>query len=192
MFGLLWPRQNWKVDPGPFANAKQRPTSVDSALHMRRDFPMTMFMNQSDPFVNETEVTSQLTCNAMHNDPVLIEEGGSLAYDNLEFQDMFGNPINGRSCDVIYADGDSGPVELIVDKNAGRVQSIWSETRPDSPVTSVGDEPTLTHKPASPPSTMPATVPKSTSFTSQGTESSQTTTMTHAAYIAHHHYHRHL
>ncbi|PLB55790.1 putative class V chitinase [Aspergillus steynii IBT 23096] len=132
---MNWPRQNWKIDPGPYKNAAQRPASVNSAAHMRRDFPITVAMNQSLPFESDDEESSRLTCNAIYDeDPTLLTVDGKLAYDALQFEDLLGNEIDGRSCDVIYADDEGGPVELVV-REDGSVQ--YSQSIPEIPVTSV-------------------------------------------------------
>lgn len=107
---------------------------------MHRDFPMTAFMNQSKPIESEEKDPSNLTCNAIQNENHILFEGdGSLDYDNLQFEDLLGNPIDGRTCDVIYADDYNGPVQLLVDPD-GSVQYIWVPKNADelreSPVTS--------------------------------------------------------
>ncbi|KAJ6133731.1 class V chitinase [Penicillium sp. IBT 18751x] len=131
---MNWPRQDWKINPGPFANAAQRPTSVNSAANMRRDLTITVAMNQSLPFENEEEESSKLKCHAVYDEgPTLLTEDGKLAYEVLQFEDLLGNEIDGRSCDIIYADDENGTVELVVNED-GNVQ--YSKSNPGIPITS--------------------------------------------------------
>ena len=183
-----WPRQNWKIDPAPFINAILRPTSVDSAAHMRRDFPMTAFVNQSNPSESEEDDSSKLTCNAVHvESPVLFESDGSLAYDHFQFEDLLGNQINGRACDVIYADDYDGRVTLLVNPD-GSVQYIWGVQNADeqrkSPVTRAE-----THMPtaeaARPSAFLCPDLPESTSL-SYDAVVSHITASPHSADIEHH------
>lgn len=184
---MNWPRQNWKIDPGPVANAAQRPTSVNSAAHMRRDFPITVAMNQSLLIESEEEGSSKFTCNAIYDEgPSLLTEDGKLAHDVLQFEDLLGNEIDGRSCDVIYADDEDGPVQLVVNED-GSVQ--YSKSLPEIPVTSAE-----AHMPTAeaqiPGGPMDGNLPKSTSV-GYDVVMSQVTAAPHSADLEYHLRHGH-
>lgn len=98
-----WPRQNWRVNPEPAASVNLRPISMNSNAFLRRDqvVMMTAAANQTDNDKQQTS-SSTFTCHAN-----LDGSDGShadLDYDNLYFEDMFGNAVDGRTCDVIYGD----------------------------------------------------------------------------------------
>ncbi|OJJ66497.1 hypothetical protein ASPBRDRAFT_59613 [Aspergillus brasiliensis CBS 101740] len=172
-----WGRQNWKVDPGPAINAANRPTSMNSANFMRRGLPMTSYGNQSTPFEGDSQdLSSKLTCNvAGDRSYTLPEMGSTLDYDNYEFEDLFGNPIDGRACDIIYTDEDE-EMQLLVNPD-GRVEYIWdvkpSEDTYESPVTSA-EVYVPTAEPARPSGSLPSSVPESTSISNEAVGSRAT------------------
>lgn len=141
---------------------------MDSVIFMRRDFPMTSFVNQSAPFQSDSQDLSKLTCNVAH-DPshTLPEMGSTFDYDNFEFEDLLGNPIDGRACDIIYTDEDEA-MQLLVNPD-GTVEYIWdvkpSEDTFESPVTSA-EAHIPTADPARP-SSLPSSVPETTSLSNE-------------------------
>jgi hypothetical protein len=158
---------------------------------MRRDFPITAAINQSLPFDSEEEESSKLTCNAIYDEgPTLLAEDGKLAYDVLQFEDLLGNEIDGRSCDVIYVDDEGGPVQLVVNED-GSVQ--YSKSFPEIPVTSAE-----IHMPTAeaqiPGSPMDGNIPESTSV-GYDVVMSQVTAAPHSAdleyHLRHPHHHHH-
>ncbi|KAJ5970687.1 class V chitinase [Penicillium vulpinum] len=188
-----WNRQDWSVDPGPAVNAAGRPTSMNSAGFMRRDFPMTSFMNQSTPFESDSQDLSKLTCNVAHDrSNALPEMGSTLDYDDLEFEDLLGNPIDGRACDIIYTDEDE-EVQLLVNPD-GKVEYIWdvkrSEDTFESPVTSA-EAHIPTENPARPSGSLSSSVPESTSLSNEAVGSRVTASpySDDIKYILRHHHH---
>ncbi|ETS77353.1 hypothetical protein PFICI_11227 [Pestalotiopsis fici W106-1] len=111
MFGnpYKWPRQNWKIDPAPAANAANRPVSINSAAFQKRDGAQELLSN----------ITHNVTSNQDHNSicHVAVGEGGQLdeveiILDDHIFEDMDGNLVNGRACSIIY--DDSREVQLLI------------------------------------------------------------------------------
>ncbi|KAJ6018170.1 class V chitinase [Penicillium sp. IBT 35674x] len=189
---MNWPRQQWKVDPAPFANAAQRPVSINSAAKLRRDFPITVAMNQSLHFEDYEEKPSKLTCNAVYEEtPISFEEDGKLAYDDLQFEDMLGNEIDGRACDVIYDDEHDGPVQIIFNEDGSVQQILEAEYAEytESPVTS-SDASVPTTEAPSQAGPKNAIYPEKTSIR-YDTVMSQVTAAPHSADFEHHLRHRH-
>jgi hypothetical protein len=184
-----WPRQSWKINPGPYANAAHRPSSINSAGYMRRDFPITAAMNQSLSVESEEEDSTKLTCNAFHNgNPILMKGSGELSFDDLDFEDMLGNKIDGWVCNVIYADDEDGPVQIMVNKDG----SLEYDTGlADIPITSTETH-VSTAKAQIPGGPVDGNLPESTSA-GHDVSMSQITTAPHSADLEYHlrHAHRH-
>ncbi|KAJ5984556.1 class V chitinase [Penicillium waksmanii] len=72
---------------------------------------MISAMNQSLLVESEEEDSTKLICNAFYDgNPTLIKGSGEFLFDDLDFEDMLGNKIDGWACNVIYADDKDGLV----------------------------------------------------------------------------------
>jgi hypothetical protein len=96
-----WPRQSWRLDPAPIANRQHRPYDSQPVVFQRRDLlgNRTWSEEDSDP------------AGVCHADLRSLGNGNQdayldLDYDYLHFVDMEGNPVDGRTCNVIYEDDD--------------------------------------------------------------------------------------
>lgn len=115
-----WPRQAWRVDPAPMANALVRPYDSQPPIFQRRDFIAndTSLEKDSDP------------AGVCHADLASLGNGKQdayrdLDYDNLLFVDLDGNPVDGRTCNIIYEDDDPhSEVRIVLDEN-GKVVDMY-------------------------------------------------------------------
>ncbi|KAL7621624.1 hypothetical protein AAE478_008950 [Parahypoxylon ruwenzoriense] len=162
MFGAPynWPRQSWKIDPGPVANAAQRPVSINSAAYQKRGLMQEILAAKATSPVNATGTNeARLMCHVDVHDGNY--DDADLDYDNLFFEDMYGNPVDGKACDVIY--DDVSEVKLLMDED-GNVQYVHDseEWEPrEIPVTMVEGTPEETGEAARPSDSFP-TLPAST------------------------------
>ncbi|KAJ2969652.1 hypothetical protein NUW58_g9936 [Xylaria curta] len=144
MFGrpYNWPRQSWKVNPGPAASAAQRPMAINSAAYLKRGLMQEVLAATATSPANGTgfEATARSLCHVdLHGED--LETAGiayDLDYDNLTFEDMYGNEVDGRTCDIIY--DDISEVKLLIDED-GKVEYVYDQVdllQGDVPVTSLG------------------------------------------------------
>lgn len=115
MFGAPynWPRQDWRVNPAPMASAAERPVSINSAAFLKRGLAQEI-LAAGTCSVNGT--SNQEPKSICHVD---IHQGNpedaELDYDDLIFEDMYGNVVDGTVCDIIY--DDVSEVKLLIDED---------------------------------------------------------------------------
>jgi hypothetical protein len=139
---------------------------MDSVAFMRRDFTMTAFVNQSSLIQSDNPDLSKLTCNVAHDSNHILPQIDSiLDFGSLEFEDLLGNPIDGRACDVVYTDDDE-EVQLLVNPD-GSVEYIWdvkdAEDLREAPGTSA-EAHILTAEAARPSGILSSSLPERTSL----------------------------
>ncbi|KAI2629291.1 putative class V chitinase [Hypomontagnella submonticulosa] len=130
-----WPRQNWKVNPAPKASAAQRPVVINSAAYLKRGLVQEILAATATSPSNGT-VIQDLSTSMCHVDPSRGDlEGVDLDYEELLFEDMYGNAVDGRTCDIIY--DDVSQVKLLIDED-GNVEYVYEDElfQKDIPVTS--------------------------------------------------------
>ncbi len=138
MFGspYNWPRQDWKVNPAPKASAAQRPVVINSAAYMKRGLVQEFLAATATSPLNGTDVQDPTT-SMCHVDPSREGlEDVDLNYGDLLFEDMYGNAVDGRICDIIY--DDVSELKLLIDED-GNVEYVYEEDelfQEDIPVTS--------------------------------------------------------
>jgi hypothetical protein len=60
------------------------------------------------------------------------DNSGNPGLDGLQFVDMDGNPIDGRSCDIIYDDKDlDSRTRIVIDENSGVVDMYVEDADAD-------------------------------------------------------------
>lgn len=111
-----WPRQSWRSDPAPIANQLYRPYDSQPIIFQRGLIGNdTSYEDDSDP------------AGVCHADLWSLGNGKKdayldLDYDNLLFVDLDGQPIDGRTCNIIYEDGDPrAEVRIILDEDGNVV-----------------------------------------------------------------------
>lgn len=122
MYGAAygWPRQHYRTDPGPLANAAYRAIDYQPGI-FQRGFMIGKNGTESDPAV-------------CHVDSKPGHEGAAarideeLDYDNLLFVDEAGNFVDGRTCDIIYEDENpDSRVRIVVDEDGHVVDMVYAE-----------------------------------------------------------------
>ncbi|KAF2969308.1 hypothetical protein GQX73_g4255 [Xylaria multiplex] len=154
MFGgpYNWPRQDWKVNPAPKGSSLKRPMVINSAAYLKRGLMQEILAATATSPANGTDVqeTVRSLCHVDLHREELVEVGVDydLDYENLTFEDMYGNRVDGRTCDIIY--DDIGEVKLLIDED-GNVEYVY-----DDELLGQGGVPVTRHE---------ATVPESTNET---------------------------
>ncbi|KAI0535145.1 hypothetical protein GGR58DRAFT_480334 [Xylaria digitata] len=144
MFGrpYNWPRQDWKVNPAPKASSLKRPIVINSAAYLKRGPMQEILAATATSPANGTDVqeTARSLCHVDLHREELAEAGVDydLDYDNLTFEDMYGNQVDGRTCDIIY--DDISEVKLLIDED-GNVEYVYDDERLDR-----GDTPVTRHE----------------------------------------------
>lgn len=118
-----WPRQSWRIDPAPVANAFDRPIDYQPGVFQR-----DLAGNDTDSLPKNDTATGvcyaelrSLGNSEQHFDP-------DLDYDNLLFVDMDGNPVDGQTCDVIYDDLDPhSEVRIVLDEHGNMVDMYMGD-----------------------------------------------------------------
>lgn len=115
-----WPRQSWRVNPAPIASHKYRPYDSQPSVFQRRDLlgNGTWSEEDSDP------------AGVCHADLRSLGNGKQdayldLDYDNLLFVDLEGNPVDGRTCNVIYEDDDPHSELRLILNEEGHVVDMY-------------------------------------------------------------------
>ncbi|KAJ5921194.1 CAZyme family GH18 [Penicillium verhagenii] len=115
-----WPRQSWRVNPAPIASQQYRPYDSQPSVFQRRDLlgNGTWSEEDSDP------------AGVCHADLRLLGNGKEdvypdLDYDNLLFVDLEGNPVDGRTCNVIYEDDDPHSELRLILNEEGHVVDMY-------------------------------------------------------------------
>ncbi|KAK2593682.1 hypothetical protein QQS21_008625 [Conoideocrella luteorostrata] len=113
-----WPRQNWKVKPGPKTSSNARPTSVASVAWLKRDVG-SVFANSTD--ANQ----SYNTCRAdVHHGQERRKLDGVIV--ELALEDMLGNAVDLGDCDVIL-DDESREVKVVVEDGVASFVYAWQQ-----------------------------------------------------------------
>lgn len=101
MFGrpYNWPSQNYRVNPAPIASSNVRPTSVNSAPFLKRDFPQAFLANVSGVETKEYAET-------------LESEDASPAESEYHLEDMNGNEVDVKDCGFLYDDSTGNTMRL--------------------------------------------------------------------------------
>ncbi|KAK4870248.1 hypothetical protein LT330_005302 [Penicillium expansum] len=124
-----WPRQSWRVDPAPVASAQYRPFDSQPTIFQRDllgNDQYTSLEKYNDP------------AGVCHADLKFLGNGKQdayldLDYDNLYFVDLDGNPIDGRTCNIIYEDdGPRSEVRLVLDEDGHVVDMYMGDPDADS------------------------------------------------------------
>ncbi|KAI0419485.1 putative class V chitinase [Xylaria grammica] len=120
MFGIPynWPRQDWKVDPAPKSSASRRPTAINSAAYLKRGPIQEIIEETTISPSNNTDIigTTSSMCNVDPNRERF--DHSSTDYGDPLFEDMYGNEVDGRTCDIIY--DDASGVRLLIDEDGNR------------------------------------------------------------------------
>lgn len=168
MYGAAygWPRQHYRTDPGPLANAAYRAIDYQPGI-FQRGVMDGKNNTESDPAVCHIDSKPGHDGAAAHID----EE---LDYDNLLFVDEAGNFADGRTCDIIYEDENpDARVRIVVDEDGHVVDMAYADDTVDFgmempseasevPTTVVEAAYITATTVASPPSGASATMPAST------------------------------
>lgn len=114
-----WPRQSWRIDPAPVANALDRPYDSQPVIFQRG-----LLANDTSP---EKHSDPAGVC---HADLRSLGNGKQdayldLDYDNLLFVDLDGKPVDGRTCNIIYEDDDPHSEVRIVLDEKGKVVDMY-------------------------------------------------------------------
>ncbi|WYZ36481.1 hypothetical protein EsH8_XV_000034 [Colletotrichum jinshuiense] len=171
-----WERQGWRDDPRPYA-ASNRPTDYQpNSFQKRQQHPLTAAGNSTK--ADEQEAVCHVDQAARQ------EDSGDPDLDGLQFVDLDGNPVDGRSCDIIYDDNSpESRTRIVIDEDGGVVDMYvedadadmwgrgkgWGEgvdsAAPESPVTVVTSATTVpaSARPGSGKASL--TVPASTTLT---------------------------
>ena len=122
-----WPSQNYRVNPGPKSSSNIRPTSVNSASFLKRDFLQALLANTTSA---ETEENTK---------PTEVEDTSPA---ELEFylEDMDGNKVDIQDCEILYDDCSGTTVRLHDD---GFVQIATAVQLLDATTTGVDFAPTV-------------------------------------------------
>lgn len=114
-----WPRQSWRIDPAPVANAFDRPYDSQPGIFQRG-----ILANDTSP---EKHSDPDAVC---HADLRSLGNGIQdayldLDYDNLLFVDLDGKPVDGRTCNIIYEnDNPHSEVHIVLDEK-GKVVDMY-------------------------------------------------------------------
>lgn len=114
-----WPRQSWRIDPAPVANNLIRPWNIQPVVFQR-----DLLANDTSP---EKHSDPDGVC---HADLRSLGNGKQdayldLDYDNLLFVDLDGNPVDGRTCNIIYEPDDPHSEVRIVLDEQGKVVDMY-------------------------------------------------------------------
>ncbi|KAK4033108.1 hypothetical protein C8A01DRAFT_40430 [Parachaetomium inaequale] len=119
MYGGIyrWPRQSWRIDPAPISAV--RPWNQQPAVFQKRGATISgnSTGNATDP---------SMTC---HVD-LKAQDDAELDYDELLFLDMDGNPVDGRTCDVIYEEDEeetASRLRIVVDEDGNMVDVYMTD-----------------------------------------------------------------
>lgn len=139
MFGHAygWRRQNWRLDPGPALN--QRPFNYLPGTFIKRSEQEVLTVSTGNSSEADGSSSNLQPAGVCHVDLEQLQQEGleaqgenDLDYDKLLFVDMDGDPVDGRSCDVIYEDRDpDSRVRIVVDED-GNVIDVYTEDDPDN------------------------------------------------------------
>jgi len=129
MFGrpYNWPSQSYRVNPAPKASSNVRPTSVNSAAFLKRDFPQAFLANVSSAETKEYAETSE-------------SEDASPAELEYYLEDMDGNEVDVKDCGLLYDDCAGTTVRL---HDAGVVHIATAVQLHDAAITRSDSAPTM-------------------------------------------------
>ncbi|KAJ6037676.1 Glycoside hydrolase superfamily [Penicillium canescens] len=110
---LCWATYTYTDQPGVISTS----TVTDHGFRVLDDDPTCRLRSITTPLASATLTSNSLE---MANDAYL-----DLDYDNLYFVDLDGNPIDGRTCNIIYEDdGPRSEVRLVLDED-GHVVDMY-------------------------------------------------------------------
>ncbi|KAA6413691.1 MAG: Glycoside superfamily [Lasallia pustulata] len=150
MFGLAynWPSQDYEVNPAPKDSSAERPTSVNSASFLKRDMPQEFLANTTD--LEDSLSDAQ--------EPSMEGTYASSGDSGYYFDDMDGNEVDGKECELIYDDCSGATMRL---KNGGFVEVVTALSNPNAALTGIYAE-TLLSISSRPSLSVTETMPKPT------------------------------
>lgn len=114
-----WPRQSWRIDPAPIANAADRPYDSQPVIFQRG-----FLGNDTSPAkLSDPPGVCHADLRSLGNGKQ--DAYRDLDYDSLLFVDLDGKPVDGRTYNIIYEDYDShSEVRIVLDEN-GKVVDMY-------------------------------------------------------------------